>query len=145
MLVTFYVRINIQSLIPLIINLLFSGFSLAAWQRSNGVANTIPIDGSKVDNLLSDLNVGYFVSSPSCSWTNSEYSNAGTILQKRMYRNCIYIFYFENKAIWSYVILKCLYFQCLCLWYNYKAIFDVWFNNLISDKYNYIGMFKSIP
>ena len=68
---------------------LFAGFSLAAWQIAEGVANTFPIDPSVVDNLLSDLNVAALISYPACSPTDSEYANAMTNLQKCM--NHIYI------------------------------------------------------
>eukprot|EP00105_Crassostrea_gigas_P044578 XP_019928726.1 PREDICTED: uncharacterized protein LOC105342845 [Crassostrea gigas] len=58
------------------------GFSLAAWQIAEGVANTMPIDSSVVDNLFSDLSVAALVSSPPCSWTDNDYLNAITNFQQ---------------------------------------------------------------
>ncbi|XP_062581277.1 uncharacterized protein LOC134243073, partial [Saccostrea cucullata] len=57
------------------------GFSLAAWQIVEGVANTVPIDSSVVDNLLSNLNVAALMYYPSCAWTDIEYSSSTTNLQ----------------------------------------------------------------
>lgn len=71
-----------------LLSILFIGFSLAAWQIAEGIANTIPIDSSVVDNLLSDLNVAALVSTPPCSWTDNEYSNVITNLQKCKYKFC---------------------------------------------------------
>ena len=76
-------RIYCIKFIPIdICSFFFAGFSLAAWQIAEGVANTFPIDSSVVDNLLSDLNVAALISYPACSPTDSEYANAMTNLQK---------------------------------------------------------------
>lgn len=88
--------------------ILFIGFSLAAWQIAEGVANTIPLDSSVVDNLLSDLNVAALVSSPPCSWTDNEYSNAITNLQKCKYK-------LPRDEI-------CRIFICSFIWHNVKDL-----------------------